>query len=119
MSQAISCWFFLSTEMIKVNVTNRDGSEVTLEAEEGLSLMEIMRDQELAVEAICGGCASCGTCHIYVDEAWLEIAGPRNEDEHALLEFFEKFDATHSRLSCQIKISGELDGLKLALAPEE
>ena len=58
--------------MSKIFVNNREGSVHELQAEEGLTLMEIIRDAGLDIEAACGGCCACATCHIYVDKDWIE-----------------------------------------------
>lgn len=63
------------------------------------------------IEAICGGACSCGTCHVYVAEAWLALLPPPREDELALLEFVDAPRTAASRLSCQLHVSEELDGL--------
>ncbi len=81
--------------------------------------METLRDAGLPVEAICGGCCSCATCHVYIDADWTSIAGPRTDDEDELLQTTEHMDPAFSRLGCQIPIEPKLDGLRLTLAPEE
>lgn len=105
-----------------LRVTARDGSEHELEAIEGWRVMEIirdhgMRDKNLGIKAECGGSLACATCHVYVDEAWLDKLVPPNDEESGMMmdEAFEVKE--NSRLSCQILMSGELDGLKVALAP--
>ena len=79
--------------------------------------MEIIRENNLPIEAACGGCCACATCHVYVDEAWLPRLEAANSDESMMLdEAFEVRD--NSRLSCQIKFGPALDGLEVTLAPE-
>jgi 2Fe-2S ferredoxin len=103
--------------MSKVNVIDRKGVPHELEGTVGWSVMEIMREADLPVEAACGGCCACATCHVYVDEGWTGKLEPANSDESMMLdEAFEVKD--NSRLSCQIKFKPELDGLKVTLAPE-
>ena len=103
--------------MAKVFVTDRDGAEHELEGEIGWSVMEIIRENNLPVEAACGGCCACATCHVYVDPDWLAKLPAADDDENMMLdEAFEVQD--NSRLSCQIKYTAELDGLKVKLAPE-
>lgn len=100
---------------MKIYVTDQDGQEHELEAVEGWRVMEIIRDYGLPIKAECGGCCACATCHVYVDEDWADrIPGMRDEEEEMLDEAFEVQD--NSRLSCQIIMSEELDGLKLKLA---
>lgn len=102
-----------------IHVTLRDGSQVEIEAQEGSSLMEALRDEGVdEVLALCGGCCSCATCHVIIDPAWAERAGTLSEDEDDLLESSDHRTAT-SRLSCQISFSTALDGLRLTVAPED
>ncbi|SFJ83015.1 ferredoxin, 2Fe-2S [Bosea sp. OK403] len=100
-----------------VHVTNRDGEESELEALEGWRLMEIIRDWGLPIKAECGGACACATCHVYVEQDWLAKLHPPLEEEIERLD--DAFDVRpNSRLACQILISPELDGLKVALAPD-
>lgn len=103
--------------MAKVFVTDRDGVQHELEGEIGWSVMEIIRENNLPIEAACGGCCACATCHVYVDPEWLAKLQPADDDENMMLdEAFEVRDT--SRLSCQIKYTAQLDGLTVTLAPE-
>lgn len=97
-------------------VTDQDGAQHDLEAIEGWRIMEIIRDHGLPIKAECGGCASCATRHVYVDEEWLGKLHPPREDEIDLLDTAPDV-RDNSRLSCQILMSEELDGLKVTLAP--
>jgi ferredoxin len=102
-----------------VNVTSRDGRTRALTAESGRSLMECLRSggiEELL--ALCGGCCSCGTCHVYVAEEWLAALPPRGVDEDDLLSARD-FRQPNSRLSCQIRVSEALDGIEVTVAPED
>ncbi len=105
--------------MLKITVFNRAGQKYDVSAELGLSVMEVLRDEDL-VEAICGGAASCGTCHIYLRDAWAKKYGSRTEDESYMLESLADFvDVTpHSRLACQLIVDEYMDGLSLDIAPE-
>jgi 2Fe-2S ferredoxin len=101
-----------------VIVTTRGGEEKIVEAEVGLSLMEALRNGGInEVQAICGGCAACCTCHVYIEHEQLGKLPPLSEQENALLDSSE-FRTACSRLSCQIPITSSLDGLKLTVAPE-
>lgn len=101
---------------MKLYVTDQDGQEHELEGIEGWRVMEIIRDYGLPIKAECGGCASCATCHVYIADEWLDKLYPPRDDEQDLLDTAP--DVTdNSRLSCQILMSEELDGLKLTLAP--
>ena len=103
--------------MSNVNVTDRDGVKHELTANTGDSLMEVLRDAGLPIEAICGGQSICSTCHVYVDEAWAEKLTPRQEVEQIMVEDTGHFKET-SRLSCQVEYTEELDGIALTLEPQ-
>jgi ferredoxin, 2Fe-2S len=103
--------------MVKLFVTDREDVQHELTGEIGWSVMEIIRENNLPIEAACGGCCACATCHVYVDPEWLAKLPAADDDENMMLdEAFEVQD--NSRLSCQIKYTAELDGLKVKLAPE-
>ena len=90
-----------------------------LPAGAGLSLMEVIRDAGVdELLALCGGCCSCATCHVKVDPAFAGLLPPISEDESDLLDSSDHRDGT-SRLSCQILMTGELDGLRLTIPPED
>ena len=102
---------------MKLYVTDFDGVEHELEGLEGWRVMEIIRDYGLPIKAECGGACACGTCHVYVDPSWMDKLCPKTEEEEDRL--FE--DAVgvedNSRLSCQILMSEDLDGLKVTMGP--
>jgi 2Fe-2S ferredoxin len=77
----------------------------------------VIRDANLPLAAECGGACACATCHVYVDEAWVDKLAPAEKQEIEMLDFGVAVQE-NSRLSCQIKMSGALDGLKVTLAPE-
>lgn len=100
-----------------IYVTDPEGKTHRLEGPEGWRVMEVIRDNGLPLKAECGGACSCATCHVYVDEAWLEKLVPATDEETYMLdEAFEVED--NSRLSCQILLSEELDGLEVTIAPD-
>lgn len=101
---------------MKIYVTDMDGTEHALDAIEGWRVMEIIKDHGLPIKAECGGCCACGTCHVYVDEDWIDKLYPMRDDEEEMLDLAFGVE-DRSRLSCQIIMSEELDGLKLTLAP--
>jgi Ferredoxin len=102
---------------MKIKVTDREGKKPELEGDTSSTLMEILRDAGLDIEAACGGCCACATCHVYVNENWISKINTKDDDEESLLD--PAFDVrNNSRLSCQIILSGELDGIELELAPE-
>ncbi len=101
---------------MKVLVTDHDGNEHELEALEGWRIMEVIRDWGLDIKAEWGGACACATCHVFVDENWVErLEGPTDEEEDMLDTVPDVQE--NSRLSCQILMSEELDGLKVSLAP--
>ena len=104
--------------MINISVKDLDGQVHEVQAREGDSLMEALREHEWGVPAICGGLCSCGTCHVYLDTEWLDKFMMADSDEQDLLDVFDTTQAT-SRLSCQLQLRAEHDGLKLSIAPEE
>lgn len=101
---------------MKIIVTTQDGTEHELEALEGWRVMEIARDWGLPVKAECGGSATCGTCHVYVHDDWVDRLPPPSEEEEDQLDRAAGV-LSCSRLSCQILLSEELDGLRVRLAP--
>ena len=103
--------------MPRIWLTRRDGETVPVEAKPGRSLMLNIRKPG-QIQAICGGEASCGTCHVYVAEDWLARLQPIKPDEEIILAFSDWREA-NSRLSCQIQVSDDLDGLAVTVAPED
>ena len=105
--------------MPKLVVVNHAGEEKTVEAEVGRTVMEALRDggfDELL--ALCGGCCSCATCHVYVDTSFADKLPAISADESDLLDSSDHRNAT-SRLSCQLPMTAALDGLKVTIAPED
>jgi 2Fe-2S ferredoxin len=103
--------------MPKVWLTRRDGTTEPVEARSGRSLMLNIRKPG-QIQAICGGCASCGTCHVYVAEDWAMRLPPIKPEEETILAFSD-WRQPNSRLSCQIKVTEDLDGLSVTVAPED
>ncbi|MCD2316278.1 2Fe-2S iron-sulfur cluster-binding protein [Sphingomonas sp. IC-11] len=105
--------------MPQLIVRTRDGTEHEVAGEAGLSVMEVIRDNGFdELLAMCGGSCSCATCHVYVDEDQLDCLGPLGPDEHELLDSSEH-RSERSRLSCQLRFDGSLDGLRITIAPED
>lgn len=100
---------------MKVQVTDLDGKTHEIECKDGWTLMECIRDAGLPIKAECGGACACATCHVYVDEDWLDATGERSEEEEDMIDLALEV-ADNSRLSCQIEMSDALDGLKVTLA---
>ncbi len=102
--------------MVKVTYLRPGGEEIIVEVAEGTSVMQAALANDISeIVAECGGTLACATCHVYVDENWIGKIPPRGEEEEYMLdEAFELRD--NSRLSCQIIMNEELDGLKVFLA---
>jgi len=104
---------------VQVTVLDRAGRSHALAGVAGRSLMETIRDAGVDdILALCGGCASCATCHVYVDDAWTRQVGEPAGDEADLLDSSDH-RRPQSRLSCQICVSARLDGLHVTIAPED
>ena len=102
---------------MKIFATDRQGKEHVLEGRDGWSVMEILRDGGLDIAAECGGACACATCHVYVNNGWLEKLPPRSDGETDMLDMALAVEP-NSRLSCQIVCSEALDGIKVTVAPE-
>jgi len=103
---------------VQVIITDREGEPHTLDGLAGWRLMEVIRDYGLPIKAECGGACQCATCHVYVDESWMEKLPAREQEETDRL-YDDAFDVEeNSRLSCQIILTPEMEGLKVTLAPE-
>ncbi|MGH8239382.1 MAG: 2Fe-2S iron-sulfur cluster-binding protein [Steroidobacteraceae bacterium] len=101
-----------------IRVTGRNGIERSVEAQTGRKLMEVLRELDAGVAAICGGECSCATCHVYVAPDWLGVLPRVAPDERELLDGLAY--ATHeSRLSCQIDVTPALEGMAVTIPPQE
>jgi ferredoxin, 2Fe-2S len=102
--------------MAKVTFIKPDGSRLVIEAKEGGTLMQAGIDGGInGIVAECGGCCQCATCHVYVAAEWRERLAPINEAEEAMLDNTVCERRPESRLSCEIKVTSELDGLVVQL----
>jgi 2Fe-2S ferredoxin len=102
----------------QLTITNRAGETQRIEGQDGFTLMETIRDAGFdELLALCGGCLSCATCHVYVGETGL-VLPPQSEDEDDLLSE-SAWRQPNSRLSCQIELSPSLEGLHVTIAPAE
>jgi 2Fe-2S ferredoxin len=105
--------------MPKLIVTTRDGETSEIAVEEGLTVMEAIRDNGFdELLALCGGCCSCATCHVYIEDAAGGALPAISEDEDDLLESSDHRQE-NSRLSCQVPLTAALDGIKVTIAPED
>ena len=104
--------------MVKITFIEFDKTEHTIDADEGMSLMEVaLQNGVPGIDADCGGACACATCHVYVDTNWVEKTGEAEQMEQDMLDF--AFDVTEqSRLSCQVKVTNDLDVIIINL-PEK
>jgi len=104
--------------LAKITYIEHDGTTHTVDVKPGLSVMEgAVRNNIPGIDADCGGACACATCHVHVDPAWFEKTGAPSVMEESMLDFAEGVGET-SRLSCQIRVSDELDGLVVRM-PED
>ncbi|HKX79483.1 MAG TPA: 2Fe-2S iron-sulfur cluster-binding protein [Novosphingobium sp.] len=105
--------------MPQIIVVNQAGAETSVEAIEGRTLMETIRDKGFdELLALCGGCCSCATCHVHIDPAFKDVLPAMSEDENDLLDSSEYRDE-NSRLSCQVPITAALEGCRVTIAQED
>ena len=101
--------------MAKVTYIQHDGTETVIDVKTGLTVMEgAVKNNIPGIDADCGGACACATCHVYVKQEWLEKTGTKSAMEESMLDFAENVEP-NSRLSCQIKVTDELDGLIVRL----
>jgi len=105
--------------MALIHVIDSEGEEHEVEGQVGLSLMESLRDLDNGTLALCGGMCSCATCHCFIEEPWASSLSERQDDELELLEDLDSFRENQSRLSCQIELTEEMDGIRVEVAPDE
>jgi 2Fe-2S ferredoxin len=99
--------------MPKITYIDASGAERTVEGKNGMTVMETaIKHNVPGIDADCGGACACATCHVYVDEAFVAKTGSPSAMEQSMLDFAENVKP-NSRLSCQIKIKDDLDGLKV------
>ncbi|WP_194094433.1 2Fe-2S iron-sulfur cluster-binding protein [Marivivens aquimaris] len=98
--------------MAKITYIEHNGTEHQIDVKNGMTVMEGARDNGIpGIEADCGGACACSTCHVYVDPAWTDRVPSMEPMEEDMLDFAYEVDPNTSRLSCQIKVKDELDGL--------
>lgn len=99
--------------MAKVTYIQHDGTETVIDVKTGLTVMEgAVKNNIPGIDADCGGACACATCHVYVDPAFMDKVGKPSAMEQSMLDFAENVKET-SRLSCQIKVRDDLDGLRV------
>ena len=105
--------------MARIIFDEPDGKEHSVDIANGQSIMEgAVRASVAGIDADCGGACSCATCMVYVAAEWRERLPPKQKDEQDMLEFCSHSDQS-SRLSCQLKVTDALDGLRLKVPPSQ
>ena len=104
--------------MAIIKFIEHSGTEHEIDISNGLTIMEgATKNKVPGIDADCGGACACATCHVYIDEKWTNKLKNMDDDEESMLD--QAFDVkNNSRLSCQIDLSEELDGLEIEIAPE-
>ena len=103
--------------MAKITFIDFEGVERSVDAKTGDTVMEVATSNDLpGIDADCGGACACATCHVYIDEAWVNVVGKPEELEAEMLEVAEDVK-DNSRLACQVQITDEMDGL-VVVTPE-
>jgi ferredoxin, 2Fe-2S len=105
--------------MAKITFIQHNGTEIETNGIPGMTVMETaVKNQVPGIDADCGGACACATCHVYVEPAWADKVGKRNPMEEDMLDFaFDVRDT--SRLSCQIKVSDAIDGLRVVVPAKQ
>ncbi|MCZ4288170.1 2Fe-2S iron-sulfur cluster-binding protein [Hoeflea alexandrii] len=102
--------------MPKIIFVSPEGGRTTVEASDGDSVMQTALANGVdGIVAECGGAMMCATCHVYVDDDWTSAVGEASDDERGMLDFAASEVRPMSRLSCQITVTGDLDGLTVHL----
>ncbi len=105
--------------MSKLIVVDHNGNETLIKGVAGSTVMTLIRDSDIdGFPALCGGCCSCATCHVWVDPAFISRFPEPSSDENDMLDSSEH-RKTNSRLSCQLTFADNLDGLRVTLTPED
>ena len=103
--------------MPKLIITDRSGKKSEIEYDSNFTLMETLRDNGYDIEASCGGCCACATCHVYVKDEWYNKLDEKSEGEDDMID--QAYEPKkNSRLSCQITVSDKIEGLVVHL-PEK
>jgi len=102
--------------MAKITYIEHNGTAHEIDVKPGMTVMEGARDNGVpGIDADCGGACACSTCHVYVAAEWVDRLPPRDPMEEDMLDFAWQPDPVRSRLTCQIKVTPELDGLVVNL----
>ena len=116
---ALFLYILIYITMAKITYTDQQGNSKTIDVENGLSVMEgAIQNNIPGIDAYCGGSMACATCHVYVDENWMQKLPQKDDGEEDMLDMaFEP--KTNSRLSCQIVVSDEIDGLEVNIPSKQ
>lgn len=102
--------------MVKITYIEFDGEQHVVDVETGLTVMEGARNNSIpGIEADCGGACACSTCHVYVSNEWVKKLPEKDPMEEDMLDFAHEPDPIRSRLTCQIKITDDLEGLVVTM----
>jgi 2Fe-2S ferredoxin len=102
--------------MAKITFIEHDGNEHIVDVPAGLTVMEAARDNGVpGIDGDCGGACACSTCHVYIDPAWVERLPAKDAMEEDMLDFALNPDPVTSRLTCQIRVTDDLDGLRVKM----
>ncbi|MCY4446132.1 MAG: 2Fe-2S iron-sulfur cluster-binding protein [Rhodobacteraceae bacterium] len=105
--------------MVKITYIEYNGTPHTVDVREGLTVMEGARDNNIpGIEADCGGACACSTCHVYVDDQWVDRLPEKEAMEEDMLDFAWEPDPVKSRLTCQLRVSKDFEGLVVQM-PEQ
>ena len=104
--------------MVKISATDRSGTTHALQGPPGKRVMELLRNLNEGVEGLCGGEPNCATCHVYVDPATRAKLPPASAYEIELLECLDSYRDDQSRLSCQIKLSEDMDSVHFTVVDD-
>ncbi len=106
--------------MPRITYQDPTGHKHVVEVAVGLTVMEGARDNDIpGILADCGGACACSTCHVYVDPAWIGKLSPKDEMEADMLEFAFEPDPQRSRLTCRLRVTGDLDGLVVTIPAQQ
>ncbi|MDG2474692.1 MAG: 2Fe-2S iron-sulfur cluster-binding protein [Paracoccaceae bacterium] len=98
--------------MAKITYIEFNGTEHIVDVDIGLTVMEGARDNNIpGIEADCGGACACSTCHVYIDPTWIDKLPPKDDMEEDMLDFAYSPDPKASRLTCQLEVTDDFDGL--------
>ena len=105
--------------MVKVTYIEFNGTEHVIDVAQGLTVMEGARDNNIpGIEADCGGACACSTCHVYIDSSWVDRLPPKDDMEEDMLDFAYDPNPITSRLTCQLEVTDDFDGLVVRM-PEK